>query len=194
MERLQVLGRSDTLLLMLKDKIWRQLVPVLIFLALVSLIHWQLKFSLIFFMIGAILGNFLLEIDQIIYCYFQSPQEFNCQRARRLFEQKHWLEGVRLIAETKDERRRLIFHSVLFQIILLLVCFFVLTSSSSFFGKGLVLGLFLHGLLDQLKNFRQEGQFNSWFWQFKSVPNQNIQVFYLVFMFLVFLLFSFFSV
>lgn len=178
----------------MKQEIRRHLALVFVFLILVSLVHWQLKLSLLFFWLGTILGYCLLFLDQVVYCCFQAPHEFNSQRVRRLFSQKQYREGLILLLQTRGERERVIFHSVFFQVVLLVVCFFVLTSSSSLLGKGLVLGLLFHSLFDQLESFRKEGQINNWFWQFSLAPEKNLQVFYFVFMVLVFIFFALFLV
>lgn len=88
--------------------------------------------------------------------------------------------------------RKPVLHSVLVQIILLIACFFVLTSSSSLLGKGLVLGLFLHTLIDQGLAFRREGRIDSWFWQFKVIPNTGFQKLYFFVLAVLFLAFSLF--
>lgn len=175
---------------MLKREIGRPLVVVLGFLIFLSFLHWELGFSLIFLGIGLILGHFLLNLDQAIYCYFQAPHELASQRVRRLFEQRRYKEGLIFLLESQEERRRAIFHSILFQLVLLVACFFVLTSSGSLLGKGLVLGLFFRSLYEQAESFLGRGQMDSWFWQFRVVPNPRLQVFYFILMVLVFVVFS----
>lgn len=174
----------------MRKEILSHLIPTLVFLVLVTLAHWQLKFSLIFFWLGGLFGSLFLDIDHLFYAYLQAPHEFTSQRARRLFEQKQFKEGVILLFETQEERGRMIFHSSLFQIILLIVCFFVLTSSASLFGKGLVLGMLLHSLTDQGFEFVKNGEIENWFWQFRERPETNIQGIYFAFVFLLFLIFS----
>lgn len=174
----------------MRKEILSHLVPTLVFLILVALIHWQLKFSLIFFWLGGLFGSLFLDVDHLFYAYLQAPHEFTSQRAKRLFEQKQFKEGVILLFETQEERGRMIFHSSLFQIVLLIVCFFVLTSSASLFGKGLVLGMLLHSLTDQGFEFIKNGEIENWFWQFREKPETNIQGIYFAFVFLLFLIFS----
>lgn len=174
----------------MRREILSHLVPTLVFLVLVTLAHWQLKFSLIFFWLGGLFGSLFLDIDHLFYAYLQAPHEFTSQRARRFFEQKQFKEGIILLFETQEERGRMIFHSAFFQIILLVVCFFVLTSSASLFGKGLVLGMLLHSLVDQGFEFIKNGEIENWFWQFRERPETNIQGIYFAFIFLLFLIFS----
>lgn len=176
--------------MMARREILSHLIPALVFLILVSIIHWQLKFSLIFFWLGMFLGSFLLDIDHLLYAYVHAPHELTSQRARRFFEQKRYQEGVILLIETQEERGRMIFHSVLFQLILLILTFFVLTSSASLLGKGACLGMFLHSLVDQGSEFIRNGEIDNWFWQFREKPATNLQAIYLVVIFLLFIIFS----
>lgn len=175
---------------MVRKEVLTHLISALILAILISLLNFQLKFSLIFFWLGGLFGSLFLDIDHLFYAYLQAPHEFTSQRARRLFEQKQFKEGIILLFETQEERGRMIFHSSLFQIILLIVCFFVLTSSASLFGKGLVLGMLLHSLTDQGFEFVKNGEIENWFWQFRERPATNIQGIYFVFVFLLFVVFS----
>lgn len=178
----------------MKQEIRRNLVPVLVFLVLVSLVHWQLKFSLFFFWLGVFLGYCLFFADQLVYCYFQAPHELGSQRVKRFFSQKQYQEGFFGLFRNQEERGKLIFHSVFFQVILLVVSLFVLTSSASLLGKGLVLGLLFHSLFDQLESFRERGQINNWFWQFKGASNSQLQAIYAGAVFLLFLFFALFLI
>jgi len=174
----------------MKREILSHLIPTLIFLVLVTLAHWQLKFSLLFFWLGGLFGSLFLDIDHLFYAYLQAPHEFTPQRVKRLFEQREFWQGIILLFETQEERGRMIFHSVLFQAILLILTFFVLTSSASLFGKGICLGMLLHSLVDQGMEFIKNGEIENWFWQFRERPETNIQGIYFVFVFLLFLIFS----
>jgi len=54
-----------------------------------------------------------------------------------------------LIFDTDEERIKLAFHNILFQMILFILCFFVLTSTENLFGVGLVMGMALYLLGDE---------------------------------------------
>lgn len=86
--------------------------------------------------------------------------------------------------------KRRVLHSVLVQLILLAACFFVLTSSSSLLGKGFVLGLFLHTLIDQGLAFKKKGRIDDWFWQLRTIPNILTQKVYFFILSLLFMVFS----
>ncbi|MFZ5366107.1 MAG: hypothetical protein ACOZBZ_02340 [Patescibacteria group bacterium] len=174
----------------MRKEILSHLVPTLVFLVFLTLLHWQLKFSLIFFWLGASLGAVVLDLDHLLYTFIQAPHEFTSQRAKRFFEQRKFWEGIILLFETQEERGRMIFHSVLFQVILVILTFFVLTSSASLFGKGLVLGMLLHSLTDQGFEFVKNGEIENWFWQFRQKPAVNLQALYLAVIFLLFLILS----
>lgn len=178
----------------MKKEILKRLVPAIIFLAILSLLHWQAKWQLIGLWAGGLIGAFLLDLDHLIYCLIQYPHEFTPQRLKRYLQQGQYQYSLALLFETQKERKRLIFHSLLFQIVLLVAVFFVLTSSAGLLGKGLVLVLFLQTLISQFDEFLKTGKMDSWFWQVKiSLPN-NFQAFYLLLIFLIFSGFSLFLV
>ena len=178
----------------MKKEILKRFIPTIIFLVLLSLLHWQEKWQLIGLWVGGLIGTFLLDLDHLIYCFFQNPHEFTPQRLKRYLQQGQYRYGLKLLFETQDERRRLIFHSVLFQIVLLVSVFFVLTSSAGLLGKGLVLVLFLQSLINQFDEFLKTGKMDSWLWQLKISLPSNFQVLYLLLMFLIFIGFSLFLI
>ena len=178
----------------MKKEILKRLIPSLIFLAILSLLHWQQRFQLIGLWTGGLIGAFLLDLDHLIYCFWQAPHEFTPQRLKRYFQQGQYKYSLALLFETQKERKKLIFHSVVFQIVLLVAVFFVLTSSSGLLGKGLVLVLFLQTLVSQFDEFLKTGRMDSWFWQVKISLPSNFQALYLLLLFLIFFGFSLFLV
>jgi hypothetical protein len=177
-----------------KKEILKRLIPTIIFLAILSLLHWQAKWQLIGLWVGGLVGTFLLDFDHLVYCFFQNPHELTPQRLRRYLQQGQYQYSLALLVETQGERKRLIFHSLLFQIVLLVAVFFVLTSSAGLLGKGLVLVIFLQSLISQFSEFLKTGKMESWFWQLKITLPNNFQALYLLLMFLIFFVFSLFLI
>jgi hypothetical protein len=178
----------------MKKEILKRLIPSLIFLAILSLLHWQAKWQLIGLWAGGLIGTFLLDLDHLIYCFFQNPHELTPQRLRRYLQQGQYQYSLVLLFETQKERKKLIFHSLLFQIVLLVAVFFVLTSSAGLLGKGLVLVLFFQSLISQFDEFLKTGKMESWFWQLRLDMPSNFQALYLLLIFLLFFGFSLFLV
>ncbi len=178
----------------MRREILKRLIPTVIFLGIFSLLHWQEKLQLIGFWAGGFIGAFLLDLDHLVYCFFQNPHEFTPQRLQRYLQQGQYRYSLALLFETQGERKRLIFHSVLFQVVLLVAVFFVLTSSAGLLGKGLVLVLFLQTLISQFDEFLKTGGMDSWLWQVNIHLPDNFQALYLLLMFIILFVFSLFLV
>ncbi|MDP3955281.1 MAG: hypothetical protein Q8Q15_02875 [bacterium] len=172
---------------MLNREILRRLIPSFIYFLLITAISWPIQLAWIFFLLGLILGNFILDLDQFIYCYFQAPHEFSSQRLKRFLSLNRFRESLIYTFQTAHERQRTVFHSAFFQVVFLIAVLFVLTSSGSLLGKGLVMGLFLQMLVVQGRELRVEGKMDRWFWNFKSIPTPQIQFFFFLVMCLLFL-------
>lgn len=114
-----------------------------IFRGWLSLPYWT-------FWVGGVLGSLIPEIDQFLYVFFTNPQELSSQRVICLIKNKDYMGALRLLFETKSERRNLIFHSNIFLVISGILFVWILTSSGSILGFGLILGLTLDLLLDRL--------------------------------------------
>jgi len=121
------------------------------------------------FWVGGLLGVFLPDLDHIIYVYFVQPQELTSQRINHLVDKKEIKRSVELLYETRGERRGLIFHTILFQIIFLILTFWMMSSSPSLFGQGLVLSFARHLSVDQVVDLIEVGSLNNWF---KDLPFQ----------------------
>ncbi len=113
----------------------------------ISFLTTSQLFSWFLFCFGALLGTMILDLDQVFYVLLIYPEE----RAKELWKQRKIKALLEYLAETHWERERLIFHNVLFQIFWLIFCFWVLTSTANSLGKGLVMGIGLHLLKDEIE-------------------------------------------
>lgn len=112
------------------------------------------------------MGTLLPDLDHVIYSLYLRPQELNSQRISTMLRRKEIWETIKFLAETRNERTRLIFHTATFQIIFLILTFWVITSSGSPLGWGLVLAFTLHLLIDQIVDINETGGLNNWFKNF----------------------------
>ncbi|OGM55894.1 hypothetical protein A3E46_01630 [Candidatus Woesebacteria bacterium RIFCSPHIGHO2_12_FULL_46_16] len=138
------------------------------FLIFVSLLKGWLSFSYWPFWLGAIVGTILPDIDHLLYVFFLRPQELTSQRVSHMVGKRDLLGSMNLLAETRAERTKLVFHTATFQLIFLVLTFFVLTSSGSLLGRGLVLAFSLHLLVDEAVDFTDMGSLSNWFRNFPA--------------------------
>ena len=104
---------------------------------------------------------------------------------------KEFFKTFGLLAVTRSERKHLVFHTALFQIIFMILTFLVLTSSGSIFGRGLVLAFVLHLLVDQMLDFFELDNFDNWFYQLNVYLAKEKALFYWLAMVFLFLFFGF---
>lgn len=149
-----------------------------------SLIYWP-------FWAGAFLGTLLPDIDHLLYVFFLKPQELTSQRVGHMLGKKDIVGSLNLLAETRGERTKLVFHSATFQLIFWILTFFVITSSSSLLGLGLVLAFALHLLVDQAVDLFDTGSLDNWFKNFPLEMEVRKQKIFLWVNFILLLIFSF---
>lgn len=175
---------------MLKREIASHLLVTLVWLALITVLRWTWHWDLILLWLGGLVGTFLIEADHFFYLLLINPHELTSLRVKRLFGQRRIKNALVLIADTAEERTKLAFHNVLFQLILYILCFFVLTSTGNLFVRGLVMGMALHLLKDEFGELLagREEILRRWlFWPVKvEVSFQNQKIF-LALMALIFL-------
>lgn len=127
-------------------------------------------FESLIFVFGGLVGWWLLKTDRLVSAYFLEPQTQLSYHIRYLVEKFKPLKLFRLLRERKKEQKRLVFRSAFFQVGWLFLAFFTITSTTSFLAKGMVLGLGLHLLFDEIKDWRRKGLnfVRDWlFWQIK---------------------------
>jgi len=153
----------------MKKEIFIHFAFLISFLIFVSLIKGYLDLSFWPFWVGGILGTILPDVDHFIYIFFLRPYELSSQRASSMLDRKNILATLQLLAETRYERTKIIFHTATFQLIFTVLAFWVLTSSGSILGRGLALAFLLHMLVDQIVDLTQTGNLATWFRNFPLI-------------------------
>lgn len=115
------------------------------------------------FILGGLVGVVLPDLDHLLYFYVVKPEEFTSQREKYLLEKHQIVRSVDLLYETRNERKGLIFHTILFQLIFFVVLFWILSSSGSLLGKGLALSFMFHLSIDQLIDLNNLQSLDNWF-------------------------------
>lgn len=172
------------------QEIRSHLVATLVYcLILLPLVVLKWRFDLFFFLIGAGMGTFILDLDHLIYAFLYKPHEPSSHKIRVLFMQRDWQGLVRVLQECHQEHTELFFHQAIFQVIFLFFAFFIITSTPSFLAKGIVMAANLHLLkdewADQIKSPPHLNQYL--FWQVGREIDLRLQKFYLVGVSVVFL-------
>jgi|SRR3972149_11731961 len=163
----------------MRKEILRHGITTAILLAVVTIFKRWLDFSVWPLWVGGALGMILPDLDHFLYIYL-NPQELTSQRTIYMAEKVKVMEIFKLLAETRSERRNLIFHTVLFQIVFLILTIFVLTSSGSLLGRGLVLAFYLHLAIDAYIDWKETGTLENWFKNSPIViPNDKLKTFIL---------------
>jgi len=140
---------------------------------------------------GLIIGVLLVYLDRVAYIY-SFPNEQLSQQANWYIEHKDYLKALILLDTRRHEQIKLTFRSSLFMIAWIPLAFFALTSTASIVGKGVVMGLMLHILLDSWRMQKEApDKLNQrLFWQVKRVITLEEQ---LIFMWIMTGIFVFFS-
>lgn len=114
--------------------------------SLYSLNYWPLY-------VGGLVGLFMPNIDHLLHVFVLKPQELTSLRVIALFKNKQIKEAITLLYDTREERKDLMFHTVMYQLIFLSLTFWVVSSSGNLFGRGLVLSYYLTLVIFNLKKF-----------------------------------------
>ena len=93
------------------------------------------------------------NLDHLLHIFVFQPQELTSQRTVIYLKNKQYKEALILLYDTREERKDLIFHTSLFQIIFVVLTFWVVSSSGSLFARGLVLGYLLSLVIYNLKKY-----------------------------------------
>lgn len=140
---------------------------------------------------GGILGTLLPDVDHLIYVYLLGPQDATSKSVISMLGKREVLSSLEILATTRGERTKLIFHSAYFQLLFLVFTYLVITSSGSIFGRGLVLAFSLHLLIDQVVDWMETGSLENWFRQIPVQLDRQQQLWYMIAALAVLLFFGF---
>ncbi len=148
------------------------------FFVLLSIFKNYLSLSYWPFWVGGILGTILPDIDHLIYVFFLNPQELTSQRVHFLVKKKDFFRVITLLYETRYERKNLVLHTFLFQIIFLALTIFIMSSSASLLVRGVVLAFLIHLAIDQLADMFDTKSLGNWGQLFSTELNYRWSVLY----------------
>lgn len=136
---------------MLKKEIFPYLGAALLYALFVTTLgrNFYPLFSL--FWLGTVVGVLILYLDPLAAAFLTSPQLPFSQKIKQMMKEKRYKEVTCEVILYHPLQEQPLAHSALFQTVLVLVSFYLVTSSGSLFGAGLVLGMVLHLVRDDLK-------------------------------------------
>lgn len=132
---------------------------------LVTLFKLPFNTTIVLLWVGGVVGTLVPDLDHLMYAYSLRPHELTSQRVTRLVSEGRVLNAFDLLATTRSERVNLVFHSILLECVFVLLAFWVVSSTASLVGKGMVLAIVVHILVDQAMDIASTGSIKNWFWQ-----------------------------
>ncbi|EKD52932.1 MAG: hypothetical protein ACD_61C00193G0010 [uncultured bacterium] len=158
---------------MFKDKVALHqyvLFAVLIFLLLLKVLMGNFVFdlSLLWWLLGAIVGFVFVFSDRFVYSFLMKPEEALATRIKDLFKNNKISEGLVILLNERNEQKELVMRSFLFLVVWLVMALLTVTSVSSPFARGFMLGIGIHLFFDLVYDyFWNHSRFDLWFWQIK---------------------------
>lgn len=170
---------------MSRSKFLYQLAIALSYAVIVTIAGSNLRIEFLLFWLGLAAGAFILYFEPFISAYL-SPTTPLSQEARQILKAGK-LKEVFNFALSHQEQEQPILHSALFQAALTVLCFYVITSTTTLFGSGLVLGMALHLISEEIAVRRDHQRLNRMlFWNIKRPVSENEQRIYLGIIFALF--------
>lgn len=131
------------------------------------------------FWVGGLLGTILPDLDHFIYALFLDPQELTAQRVGHLLRGRNIKRVITLLYETRYERKSLVFHTFIFQLIFVILAFLILTSSTSILARGVVLAFLIHLSVDQLADLMDIKTLGNWGNLFPKEMDRKYSIIYI---------------
>lgn len=128
--------------------------------------RWEFGISVLAWWLGAMLGFVFVFFDRIVYVFWQNPEDVLSLKLKELLARGKVGLGLATLLEERQQQERLIIRSFLFVVVWLLLAIFAVFSVGSYFGRGFILGLGLHLVMDVARDFWGKSM-GGWFWQIK---------------------------
>lgn len=154
--------------------------------------EWASLFSWVWWVFGVITGVLVLFADRIAYTYSYPGTQIS-QQFHFYVKQKKYLAALDLLDARRLEQERLTFRSALFMSLWVPLALFAITSTPGLFGRGVVMGLMLHVLVDDWKLQRNDPRrlHIRLFWLIKREITDEQRLTFLSVITVIFVLFSF---
>lgn len=140
------------------------------------------------FVLGALVGTFLPYLDYLIYAYVIKPGVPTLGEVK--LNSSSVLATVKQYYTDRSAASDLIMHTALFQAALAIFLIFIFTSSGSMLARGIVLSMSLHLILDQVKQYLDTNNLDSWFSKFPIPLDANQQKFFMAANVLILIIFT----
>lgn len=114
---------------------------------------WSTWEPVVSWLIGGFIGYWLLSLDRLVDVYLTHPETQLAHYVRYYIQKGNYRWAWMTLGKRQAEQTRLTFHSALFQVIWVMLAVFAFTSTSGFLGKGVVIGLGLHLLLNEWRDY-----------------------------------------
>ena len=182
---------------MFKGKIW--LYQFCLFGLLGLLILWSVvnktfvfNISLLWWLLGAMVGFLFVFLDRFFYSILSKPDETLSLRIRELFGQRDIVGGIKLLLAERYDQKELVMRSAMFVVVWIVLAFLTTTSVLSFFGRGFVLGIGTHLIFDLIYDFvKDKERLDVWFWQIKRTLEPEEKFWFVLVVSLIYLLLAF---
>jgi len=179
---------------MYKGKLWLHqivLFGVLGLLVLYSVVTGSFVFSvsLLWWLLGAVIGFMFVFLDRFFYSILSRPNEVMSLKLKELFVQKNLGEEVSLLLTERYNQKELVMRSFMFIVVWMVLAFLTMTSVTNFFARGFVLGIGTHLVFDLVFDFvKDKERLDLWFWQIKRTLEPEEKLWFVVIVVIAFLL------
>ena len=138
---------------------------------------WQVWLPVFSWFAGGLLGYLVLVLDRLVDIYVTHPDTKLSVFIQDTVNCKQYRKAWQVLQANRHLQLHLVFHSALFQIIWVFLALFTITSTFQLFGKGFILGLGLHLLLEEWEAYAKNKEtLKQWlFWQV-NVPVSDKQL------------------
>lgn len=139
-----------------------------------------------------IIGTFLIDlIDHPAFVYLTNRHQETSIKTRKLIDSGQFIEGIKFWSDNHKKENKLIIHSILGQPVLALTVFYLAINKFTFPLFYVLLGMFLHTLVDQTLDIKRMRHLRHWFfWPIPAKIETHVMVVFYVSMVSIFVLSS----
>lgn len=111
-----------------------------------------------------VIGTFMIDlIDHPVFVYLTNRHQETSIQTRKLIDSGQFIEGIKFWSDNHKKENKLIIHSILGQPVLALTVFYLAINKFTFPLFYVLLGMFLHTLVDQTLDIKRMRHLRHWF-------------------------------
>lgn len=154
------------------------LISLVVMLCILALNAESNPFSILFIILGALIGIFLLDLEYLLTAYVVDPDAQMSKQLKAEVVGKNIFSYARFLNDYEYEFKNLAMRSVVFHVLLLIFGYYIVITQSFVLAQAIVLSMLANILYFELMEILSKGNLDRWAWIYNGDVTKKVSFIY----------------